>query len=171
MAEETAPEIAEIPAGTSSFDADGVPSTASITESMSYSIPGATRAAQPRAFPEDDASEGTADRASEEESRKSGTFVDPAPFVGIRQTGPSIADDDTSPMPGLGEQKPTDSGEVQAHGGAARDSVTSHPLARMLNDLASRIERREIEVGAFEEGMTPEASVAALLAAMLKRAQ
>ena len=52
-----------------------------------------------------------------------------------------------------------------------RTSATPHPLAKELRAIADRVERGEIEVPGYDEGMSGEASLAAVLAAILKRAR
>ena len=108
-------------------------------------------------------------------------FLDPAPFVGTRETAldepESTRAETASPNAefSLGNDAATEaraSHEPAASAAVLQPrSATSHPLARALNELAAQIDNGDLQVVSFEEGMSTEAALAATLAAMLKRAR
>ena len=81
-------------------------------------------------------------------------FVDPAPFVGTRDVGDAVPSTDT--QPGVVDIVPP------------QLPATSHPFAEALREIAARIDHGELSF-AEAERMPPEASLAAVLAELLKR--
>ena len=89
-------------------------------------------------------------------------IIDPAPFVGTRQLGPMSAILPTpseSKTPFLSIATPPSTPAMPVTGS----------LAIALSDVIRRIESGELKVTGYREGMSAEATLVAVLAAMLTR--
>lgn len=105
------------------------------------------------------ASPGGSTPESLDRATRAGEVIDPAPFVGTRESGPVSTIRRTSELPFLSIATPPSTPVVPATGA----------LTVALAEVVRRIEKGELKVTGYREGMSAEATLVAVLAAMLTR--
>ena len=85
--------------------------------------------------------------------------IDPAPFVGTRQSGPVQAVPPHTGLPFLSIATPASTPTVPVTGG----------ITITLAEIIRRIEKGELKVTGYQDGMSAEATLVAVLSAMLTR--
>jgi hypothetical protein len=86
-------------------------------------------------------------------------IIDPAPFVGTRQSGPIPTVRQSTGLPFLSIATPPTTPIVPVTGG----------LTITLAEIIRRIEKGELRVTGYQDGMSAEATLVAVLSAMLTR--
>jgi hypothetical protein len=86
-------------------------------------------------------------------------IIDPAPFVGTRQSGPVPTVRQSTGLPFLSIATPPSTPMVPVTGG----------LTITLAEIIRRIEKGELRVTGYHDGMSAEATLVAVLSAMLTR--